>query len=72
MPDKSPEERLATLEAQVQGIADEIVKIYGWRPGYSMSWSLLGDDPEPQWLQLYNWRDDPTHPLHEKTGGGSA
>lgn len=66
MPDATIEERLATLEAQVQGLADHIAEdIHGWDARYKMRWGLLDEDPEPTWMQEYDWHRDPHHPLHQ-------
>lgn len=73
MPKQSLEQRVAALEKQMQGLADHIAEdVHGWgrRPGYRMEWALIDEEPEPQWAQIYNWVDDPSHPLHQRVGSG--
>lgn len=70
MPDPTTTERLATLEAQVQGLADLVYEVlYGTHPAYRIKWTLIADEPEPQWIRLYDWKLDPSHPLHAKAAG---
>src|SRR5215210_6895496 len=40
----------------------------GLRRSRRMEWALIDDAAEPWWSQVYNWRRDPTHPLHQEVG----
>ena len=67
MSDRTIEKRRATLEAQVQGLADFVhEQLYIPHPAYRLEWSLIDDEPEPQWSRTYDWKLDPSHPLHTK------
>ena len=71
MPDTTIEERLATLEAQMQGLADHLAEeVHRWGTAYRMEWALIDDATEREWSQIYNWRLDPAHPLHRKVASG--
>lgn len=70
MPDRMVEKRLETLEAQVQGLAEVVHEhLYGLTPAHRLHWGLSDEDPEPQWFELYDWKLDPSHPLHAKAVG---
>lgn len=74
MPDKTTEERLATLEAQVQGLANHIAEeVHGWDDSWRMGWIPIDEEGlEMQWAQVYDWERDPQHPLHQKAASGGA
>lgn len=71
MPDKTTEERLATLEAQVQGLASSVAEQI-LDPAYRLEWGMLDEDPEPRWIAVYDWKRDPSHPLHQRGKGAET
>jgi len=71
--DTTIEERLATLEGQMQGLADHLAEeVHRGGTGYRMEWALIDDATEREWSQIYDWRLDPSHPLHRKVGNGAS
>ncbi len=66
MPDKTPEERIAVLEAQVQGLAAHIAaEVHGWET-YTLEWAAVDEMPSPGWVRVYDWKLDPRHPLYQE------